>query len=126
MGVILLLFNVFIYVMNRNNSRYPFVQSICILFILHDLFLIPRQWSNYIIVDEPIQHHDSLTAMIWINSISEFVSMTTYVHAQWMFAMMYHRITKKLILASEAAELEKQKKHSLDFTETRPAVVSGM
>ena len=40
-GTVLLVFNLYTFVTNRRNSKYPFIEKLCILFILHDAFMVP-------------------------------------------------------------------------------------
>lgn len=99
-AVLLLVFNIFTFVTNRRNSKYPFLEKICILFILHDVFILPQQLSLYVVIEGQHKYDGKfLTEIIWVNAVSEFLTTTTFVHAMWIFAVMYHRIAQKLHVA---------------------------
>ena len=120
-AVILLVYNLYNFVLNQKNSKYPFIKKICILFIIHDIFLIPLEITLYIIIEGPQEKNGIFIAEVCsINAISEFFCITTFIHAEWMFAEMYAKIASKI---KTAAELERKKREEAEEM-ARPAALS--
>ena len=120
-GIVLLVYNLYNFVLNQKNSKYPFIQKICILFIIHDIFLIPYQLTLYVILEGPQEKNGRYIAEVCsLNAISEFFCTTSFIHAEWIFAQMYAKIASKLKVA---AELERKKREDAEEM-ARPAALS--
>jgi len=97
LGFVMLIINLYVYLKNNLSSKFSFVSSISILFIICDVFYIPYEIANFVLY-EGTHRFDGLYLKdwIWCHSIAQFVTDVTFIFAHWKFAIMHYRISARL------------------------------